>query len=86
MRGEAASTGGSDLEEQLRAAEELIAQLRLALESSRDIGAAVGVIMWSRRVTREEAFDLLREASMRRNRKVRVLALEVIETGVLPTA
>jgi AmiR/NasT family two-component response regulator len=55
-----------------------------ALEHSRDIGVAMGVLMSSRQVSRDEAFDLLREASMRTNRKLHLLVLDVIKTGVLP--
>lgn len=39
--------------------------------------------MSSRKVTRDEAFDLLREASMRTNRKLHLLAIDVIDTGGL---
>jgi hypothetical protein len=54
------------------------------LHHSRDIGAAVGIIMAMHKVCREEAFDLLREASMRTNTKLYLLALEVQQTGVSP--
>ena len=58
--------------------------LRRALERSRDIGTAVGVLMALRKVTRDEAFELLRRTSQDHNRKVHALALDVISTGVLP--
>ena len=58
--------------------------LRRALEHSRDIGTAVGVLMALRKVTRDEAFELLRRTSQDHNRKVHALALDVISTGVLP--
>ncbi len=37
-----------------------------------------------RKVTRDEAFELLRRSSQDHNRKVHALALDVISTGVLP--
>jgi AmiR/NasT family two-component response regulator len=60
------------------------AHLRRALEHSRDIGAAVGVLMALKKVTRDEAFDLLRRASQDQNRKVSDLALDVLSEGQLP--
>lgn len=56
-------------------------QMRNALHSSRMIGAAIGIIMASRNVTEEAAFELLRSASQQANRKVRILADEVVRTG-----
>ena len=75
---------GQDLAERLRVAEEQVLHLRRALDHSRDIGAAIGVLMSSLKVTSEEAFDLLRERSMRCNRKIHLISLEVLETGLLP--
>jgi|SRR6478735_8598396 AmiR/NasT family two-component response regulator len=67
--------------ERLDAAESRALQLEAALGHSRDIGAAIGILMALRRLTREQAFDDLRRASMARNVKLHVLALEVVETG-----
>ena len=67
--------------ERLDASESRALQLEAALAHSRDIGAAIGILMALRRVTREQAFDELRRASMARNVKLHVLALEVVETG-----
>lgn len=78
------SAGPAGVEERLQQAEQKIANLYRALGHSRDIGAAVGILMAQRRLPREEAFDLLREASMRTNTKLYELALEVVETGALP--
>lgn len=58
--------------------------LELALESSRVIGMAMGILMSSRLVTAEEAFNLLRRASQESNRKLRDVATDVMETGALP--
>ena len=67
--------------ERLDAAESRALQLEAALAHSRDIGAAIGILMALRRMTRGQAFDELRRASMARNVKLHVLALEVVETG-----
>jgi GAF domain-containing protein len=58
-------------------------QLETALRSNRDIGMAMGVLMALHKVTKEEAFDLLRIASQRGHRKLASVALDVIETGTL---
>ena len=57
--------------------------LRHALESNREIGVAVGVLMHQHRITREQAFDLLRVASQDTNRKLADVAADVADTGVL---
>jgi hypothetical protein len=69
---------------ELAEAQQTVAQLSLALESNRDIGAAVGILMALRRVTRQQAFDLLRSSSQALNIKLRSLAHYVIDTGTLP--
>jgi GAF domain-containing protein len=58
--------------------------LREALESSRDIGAAMGILMATKLLTKDQAFDLLRIESQHSHRKLRDVALDVTETGVLP--
>lgn len=70
--------------ERLDAADTEAAHLRRALDHSRDIGAAIGVLMAMKKVTRDEAFGLLRRASQDQNRKLYELALEVLSTGELP--
>jgi hypothetical protein len=55
--------------------------MEAALASSRDIGAAQGILMERYKVTREEAFGLLAVSSQRSNRKLRDIALQVVETG-----
>lgn len=62
---------------------ERVVNLERALESNRDIGVAIGVLMGVHKVTREQAFDLLRMASQAKHRKVRDLARDVAETGTL---
>lgn len=61
-----------------------IANLETALVSARRIGAAMGVLMASQKVTDEEAFDLLRRASQNNQRKLRDVAEDVMLTGTLP--
>jgi chromosome segregation ATPase len=57
------------------------AHLEEALRSSRRIGAAMGIVMANRMVSEEAAFEILRKASNDANRKVRVLADQVVHTG-----
>lgn len=57
--------------------------LRLALESNRQIGVAMGVLMSRERVTKQQAFDLLRIASQHTHRKLADIAMDVSETGML---
>ena len=68
----------------LNEAEDQAAHLEAALESSRSIGMALGVLMSARKVTQEQAFTLLRMASQQLHRKLRSVAAEVVETGTLP--
>lgn len=68
----------------LLAAEDHSANLETALQSSREIGMALGILMAHRKVTHEAAFDLLRAASQNLHRKLRDVAAEVMETGALP--
>lgn len=63
--------------------QERITNLERALASNRDIGVAIGVLMGLHRVTRDEAFDLLRMASQGRHRKLVDVAHDVAETGSL---
>ena len=60
------------------------ANLMKALESSRQISTAVGILMSTHRLSHEQAFALLRRASMDLNAKVRNVAEEVNHTGALP--
>ena len=60
---------------------ERAAQLEVALRSSRRIGAAIGIVMADRKVSEEHAFAILVKASQDANRKVRVIADEVVRTG-----
>ncbi len=55
-----------------------------ALESSREIGMAMGVLMAQQRMTRQEAFTVLRRVSQHLNRKLHDVAVEIVDTGRLP--
>ena len=57
--------------------------LGAALESNRRIGMAIGILMVTRRLTDEAAFECLRHVSNRRNVKLRLVAEEVIYKGAL---
>jgi ANTAR domain/GAF domain len=67
------------------AAQEKAENLLIALQNSREIGVAMGVLMAQHRITRDEAFNLLRIASQRLHRKLAEIAAEVADTGALPT-
>jgi hypothetical protein len=58
-------------------------QLSRALVSNREIGVAMGVLMAQQKITREQAFDLLRIASQHTHRKLFDIAVEVADTGTL---
>jgi hypothetical protein len=60
------------------------AQLSEALSTSRQIGAAVGILMSLHKITGDEAFDLLRTTSQHLNRKLHLVAEDVTRTGALP--
>lgn len=68
----------------LAQAEDEVANLRQAVATNREIGAAVGIVMHDRRVTADDAFAVLRKASQDANRKLRDVAAEVVETGRVP--
>jgi hypothetical protein len=82
----AAATLGAHLAllRRLAAERDRVANLTVALETNRRIGAALGIIMAQRKVTDDQAFDLLRTVSQRRHVKLRELADEVVLTGELP--
>ena len=57
--------------------------LERALLSNRRIGIATGILMVTRHLREDEAFECLRQESQRRNVKLRELAEQVIYTGRL---
>lgn len=58
--------------------------LSTALDSSRMIGTAIGILMTTHRVREDEAFAMLRRTSMSLNRKLRDVAADVTYSGNLP--
>ena len=53
------------------------------LQSNREIGVAIGILMQQHRISRDAAFDMLRAASQHSNRKLAEVASEVADTGTL---
>ena len=53
-------------------------QLRVALDTNRTIGAAVGILMATHNLPQEDAFAMLSAASQRVNRKLRDLAADIV--------
>jgi GAF domain-containing protein len=74
-----ASVGLSTARERERAE-----HLERAVESNREIGMAMGVVMASGLRTPEQAFEVLRRASQQLNVKLRDVASAVVETGEVP--
>lgn len=58
--------------------------LEVALQTARMIGAAIGIVMTRHRVSEVGAFELLKKASQDSNRKLRLVAEEVVLTGDVP--
>jgi hypothetical protein len=57
-----------------------------ALETNREIGVAMGILMANGRLTQDQAFDQLRTASQTLNRKLHDIAADVTATAQLPRA
>jgi hypothetical protein len=60
--------------------------LTRALESNREIGVAMGILMANGKLTSQQAFDQLRTASQNLNRKLHDIAADVADIGTLPRA
>jgi AmiR/NasT family two-component response regulator len=58
--------------------------LKQAIATRDVIGQAKGILMERYRITADEAFDQLRKASQRVNRKVHDLAVDLASTGQWP--
>lgn len=67
-----------ELDSELAVVRRNLADLTAALESNREIGAAIGIVMARRGVDSDGAFDLLREVSQARHTKLRDVAREVV--------
>lgn len=61
-----------------------VSNLEAALRSNRRIGQAIGILMAGRRITEQQAFELLRNHSQHTQRKLREVAEDVTFTGDLP--
>lgn len=61
------------------------ADLHASISSRTDIGQATGIMMERHKVTEDDAFAILSQASQDNNVKLRDLARRVIETGEIPT-
>jgi ANTAR domain/GAF domain len=68
----------------LHEAETKTAHLQTALQTNREIGAAIGVLMAHHKITEPAAFALLRTTSQHLHRKLHDVAADVVETGTLP--
>ncbi|HEY0168173.1 MAG TPA: GAF and ANTAR domain-containing protein [Jatrophihabitans sp.] len=62
---------------------ETAAHLARALSSNREIGVAMGVLMAQHKISRDQAFDLLRITSQHTHRKLSDIATDVADTGTL---
>ncbi len=60
-----------------------MAHIQRALDSNREIGTAMGILMATSKVTRDTAFALLRSTSQNGNRKLLDIAADVVDTGIL---
>ena len=81
-RGVVLATHGSLLVTAMMA-RDVAENLAAALQGNREVGVAMGVLMHRHRLTREQAFDLLRLASQDGNRPLAAVATEVADTGDL---
>jgi hypothetical protein len=70
----------------IRAQRVRAANLEVALETNREIGQAIGILMATDQITADQAFDQLRSASQHMHRKLRTIAADVVETGTLAGA
>ncbi len=67
-----------------RSAQDTADNLRVALESRAVIDQAKGILMERHKLTPDQAFQLLAQASMASNVKVREVAEQLVTTGELP--
>lgn len=74
-----------DLQEQVAKLQAERDHLTIALETSRQIGTAVGILMATRELAADEAFGLLLRVSNTTGRKLREIAEEVVDNRRLLT-
>lgn len=68
----------------LRGEVDLVQNLRGALASREVIGQAEGILIERERISAEEAFGVLRQASQHLNVKLREIAQYLVDTGEVP--
>lgn len=78
-----AEHGAIAIEAELQARQ--VETLGAALQSNRTVGVALGILMERHDLTAEAAFDVLRRLSSHSNRKLAVIAEELVTTGKLPS-
>src|SRR4051794_8454461 len=66
-----------------QSARNLAANLQTALETRAVIDQAKGILMERHKLTADQAFQVLAQASMKTNRKLRVVAADLVHTGEL---
>jgi GAF domain-containing protein len=66
-----------------QSARDLAGNLQLALESRAVIDQAKGILMERHKLTADQAFQVLAQASMKANKKVRAIADHLVQTGEL---
>ncbi|MFP5069197.1 GAF and ANTAR domain-containing protein [Pseudonocardia nantongensis] len=59
--------------------------LETALQNSRQIGVAIGILMRGESLTQDQAFDFLANVSQRLNRKLRDVAGIIVDEGGVPS-
>ncbi|SDL57199.1 ANTAR domain-containing protein [Geodermatophilus siccatus] len=79
----ASATELAELRARAETAERRADNLERALASNRRIGMAVGILLERLHVPEEQAFELLRQESMRRNIRLAQVAETVVYTGTL---
>jgi len=74
----------ADVVTELAEARRTIENLHTALQSSRHIATAIGILVERMKITSDEAFDVLVFVSQHEHRKLRDIADELLFTGCLP--
>ena len=60
-----------------------VANLQTAIDTNRDIGAAVGILMAQQGISYQDAYLLLRSVSQNNNRKLRDVAADILGSAML---
>jgi ANTAR domain len=71
-------------EQQLAAAQSMISHLETALQNSRIIGTALGILIERHKISSEDAFGMLVKVSQSSHRKLHAIAADLVYTGELP--